>query len=116
MQLLPGALRLLRHLSAKVGAGGGCGCAWLQSIAMVWPWLPHLLLPRLSENAVSSRHPTDACTPMCASAPQGVPWAIATSTPRATFNAKMANRPELRDLMRFVVGDGWWGAVMGACA
>lgn len=32
-------------------------------------------------------------------AASGVPFAVATSTPRATFNSKMSRKPELRQLL-----------------
>jgi phosphoglycolate phosphatase-like HAD superfamily hydrolase len=48
-------------------------------------------------------------------AKHNIQLAIATSTPRDTFNRKMANNPELRHLLRFVVGDarGLSGALLG---
>ncbi|GAX76805.1 hypothetical protein CEUSTIGMA_g4251.t1 [Chlamydomonas eustigma] len=33
----------------------------------------------------------------------GIPFAVATSTPRATFNAKLSKKSELRDLLKIVV-------------
>ncbi len=58
-------------------------------------------------------------------AARGVPFAVATSTPRATFNAKMAAKAELRALLggdgaaapvAVVCGDEVGGGGEGGCA
>jgi hypothetical protein len=47
----------------------------------------------------------------------GLPIAVATSTPRATLQRKLANKPELRELLaRAVCGDEVGGTLAFSCA
>lgn len=35
-----------------------------------------------------------------------IPFAVATSTPRATFNLKLSNKPDMRAMLKHVVRQG----------